>query len=114
MPAYLGALLLAALAILLPSGCGSGEEGETIRLVIPPGTSAAIEAGKQVKAIPDRIEAHVGDTLYVVNRDSSTQFISGLAVSPGQKAEIPLNREGTFVTNCSAHQDRSIKLVVKT
>ena len=97
------------------AGCGESdpESGATIRLVIPAGTSARLDAGKEVKAIPDRIDANVGDTLVVENRDSSTQFVSGFAVSPGQTMKNPLAREGTYLTNCSAHEDRSIKMVVK-
>ncbi len=111
----LAGLLLAALASLVLAACGgSGEDrGETVRLIIPSGTSQKVNAGQQVEGIPDRIEARVGDTLVVENRDSSTQFVSGFAISPGQTMKIPLLREGTYMTNCSAHRDRSIKMVVK-
>lgn len=100
------------------AGCGEGGTdaptgGETVRLVIPPGTAEKLDAGKPVKGIPDQIDATVGDTLVVENHDSSTQFVSGFAVSPGQTMKIPLTREGTYLTNCSAHEDRSIKMVVK-
>ena len=82
--------------------------------MIPKGTSGRIEAGKPVKAIPDRIEGQVGDTLLIENRDTVTQFVSGFAVSPGQEVRIPLARPGTYTTNCSAHKDKSIEMVVKS
>jgi len=111
----LAGLLLAALASLVLAACGGSDEnqGETVRLVIPAGTSKKVNAGKDVEGIPDRISANVGDTLVVENRDSSTQFISGFAISPGQTMKIPLLREGTYMTNCSAHRNRSIEMVVK-
>ena len=107
-------LLLAAFA--LPGlGCGSEQEpGETIRLVLPAGASRDMEAGRPVKGIPNRIEARVGDTLVVENRDSATQFVSGFAISPGQTVKIPLSREGTYLTNCSVHRERNIKMVVRS
>lgn len=111
----LAGLLLAALAGLVLVACGGSVEtdGETIRLVIPAGTSEKVNAGLKVEGIPDRISAKVGDTLVVENRDTSTQFISGFAISPGQTMKIPLLREGTYMTNCSAHRNRSIEMVVK-
>ena len=111
----LAGLLLAALASLVLAACGGSDEtgGQTIRLVIPAGTSGKVNAGLKVEGIPDRISAKVGDTLVVENRDTSTQFISGFAISPGQTMKIPLLREGTYMTNCSAHRNRSIEMVVK-
>lgn len=108
--------LAAVATVLLLAGCGGGESGdpgEMVKLVIPAGASEQVDAGESVAGIPDRIEAEVGDTLVVVNQDSSTQFISGFAVSPGQTMRIPLLREGTYLTNCSAHRDRSIRMVVR-
>lgn len=119
-PLILLAALLAAVigGLGAAAGCGGGGDavpsgGETVRLVIPPGTAQKLDAGKPAKGIPDKIVATVGDTLVVENHDSSTQFVSGFAVSPGQTMKIPLTREGTYLTNCSAHKDRSIKMVVK-
>lgn len=100
-------------AALLGAGCG-GEEprGETIELIIPAGTSRQLERGAAGTGIPDVISGRVGDTLVVVNRDRSTQFIAGFSVSPGQTLRIPLNRAGSYLTDCSAHEDRSIKMQI--
>ena len=107
-------LAVAAIVAVLLIGIGSEPEGRTIELVIPKGTSARIDSGESVPGIPDRIEASVGDTLLIVNRDSATQFVSGFAISPGQEVNIPLSRPGTYSTNCSAHKDKSIEMVVKS
>lgn len=109
----LAAAAAVTVAILLIGGSGDSS-GKTIELVIPKGTSARLDAGKPVAAIPDRIEGHVGDTLLIKNNDSVTQFVSGFAVSPGQEVNIPLAREGTYATSCSAHKDKSIEMVVKS
>lgn len=110
------ATVLAVTAAIAAVGCGGGNgvrEGEQLELVIPAGTSRSIDAGKPVSGIPDRIEARVGDTLVVRNLDRETQFVSGFAVSPGQTMEIPLLREGTYMTDCSAHEDKAIEMVVE-
>ncbi|MCO5316367.1 MAG: hypothetical protein M9938_09440 [Solirubrobacterales bacterium] len=110
-----GLLALLGTVLLLASGCGSDSvpAGETINLTIPAGTTKLVESGGTSKAVPEKIRGRVGDTLVVDNRDSSTQFIAGYSVSPGQTLKIPLNRAGSYITNCSAHKDRSIEMEIK-
>lgn len=103
----------AAVATLLLSACGdTAEEGETIRIEIPREASRLVEQGKDVPGVPDRIEGSVGDTLMIRNRDSSTQFVAGYSISPGQTLRIPLNRAGDYRTNCSAHEDSSLQMSI--
>ena len=86
------ALITAAVAAVVFAGCGGSAregEGETVRIT---GT--------------------VGDTLVIENRDSSTQFVAGYSISPGQTLKIPLNRAGNYETNCSAHEDKSLRMSV--
>lgn len=96
------------------AGCGSEpvRRGETISLTIPAGTTKLTESGGSSKAVPKKIVGKVGDTLVVKNRDSSTQFLAGYSISPGQTLNIPLNRAGTYITNCSAHKDKSIEMEI--
>ena len=102
-----------ALAAVIASGCGGSDpEGETIRIEIPPNASRLVEEGRKVPGVPERIEGTVGDTLVIENRDSSTQFVAGYSISPGQTLRIPLNRAGDYVTNCSAHLDRSLTMSI--
>ncbi|MGA7435368.1 MAG: hypothetical protein WBW44_07055 [Solirubrobacterales bacterium] len=112
---------LVLLAILIVAGAGTfaytQESGDrpsanTVTIKIPKGASDLVAQGKTVPGIPDRIEGKVGDTLLVDNRDDSTQFVAGFAVSPHQVLKIPLNREGEYETTCSVHRDQSIKMVV--
>lgn len=114
-PMRVGLLALLGTVLLLASGCGSDSvpAGETINLTIPAGTTKLVESGGTSKAVPEKIRGRVGDTLVVDNRDSSTQFIAGYSVSPGQTLKIPLNRAGSYITNCSAHKDRSIEMEIK-
>lgn len=106
--------LVAVVLALLAVGCGGGDQagGDTLRFTIPSGTTDLLERGGSSDAIPEKIIGRVGDTVVVVNHDESTQFIAGYSVSPGQTLKIPLNRSGDYITNCSAHKDKSIRMVV--
>jgi len=104
---------MATIMVLSLAACGdAAEEGETIRIDIPPNASTLVEQGKDVPGVPDRIEGSVGDTLMIRNRDSSTQFVAGYSISPGQTLRIPLNRAGDYRTNCSAHEDSSLQMSI--
>jgi len=100
-------------AILLAGCSGGDEEGRNIRLVIPAGAAALVAEDRTVPGIPDRIRGQVGDTLVVVNRDDSTQFVAGFPVSAGQTLRIPLNRAGRWETECSVHEDESLEMVIR-
>jgi plastocyanin len=106
---------VAAVAIVVGCGDGSGtgaSEGKTIRINIPPNASKLVEQGRAVPGVPARITGTVGDTLVIENRDSSTQFVAGYSISPGQTLRIPLNRAGNYETNCSAHKDKSLTMSI--
>lgn len=81
--------------------------------MIPAGAAERIERGRPVAGIPDRIRGRVGDTLVVVNRDDSTQFVAGFPVSGSQTLRIPLNRAGRWETECSVHEDDSLEMVIR-
>jgi hypothetical protein len=106
------ATVAAASALALSACGGTSDEGETIRIDIPPNASTLVEQGRDVPGVPDRIEGSVGDTLVIENGDSSTQFVAGYSISPGQTLRIPLNRAGDYQTNCSAHEDSSLQMSI--
>ncbi len=107
------ATIAVAAAAAVVAGCGGGDGGgETVRIEIPPNASELVAQGKNVPGVPDRIVGTVGDTLVIDNRDSSTQFVAGYSISPGQSLKIPLNRAGDYETNCSAHEDRSLRMSI--
>jgi plastocyanin len=107
------ATIVAAAAVAIVAGCAGGDrEGETIRINIPPNAGELVEQGRKVPGVPERITGTVGDTLVIANRDSSTQFVAGYSISPGQTLRIPLNRAGNYETNCSAHRDKSLTMSI--
>lgn len=113
VPAIAASISILVVAALW-SGCsGDGDPGKSIRLVIPAGAAERIEQGRPVAGIPDRIRGRVGDTLVVVNRDDSTQFVAGFPISGGQTLKVPLNRSGRWETECSVHEDDSLEMVIR-
>jgi hypothetical protein len=107
------AAVIAVLAATALIACGDpAEEGQVIRINIPPNASKLVEEGKDVPGVPDRIEGSVGDTLLIKNEDKSTQFVAGYSISPGQMLRIPLSRAGDYQTNCSAHEDSSLQMSI--
>ena len=107
-------LITAAAAAVIFAGCGSGDDGqgETVTIKIPPNASELVAQGKDVPGVPDRIVGTVGDTLVIDNRDTSTQFVAGYSISPGQSLKIRLNRAGDYETNCSTHEDKSLRMSI--
>lgn len=106
------ALAACCFVVTLAACGGATREGETIRIDIPPNASDLVDQGKSVPGVPDRIRGSVGDTLLIENRDSEVQFVSGYSISPGQTLRIPLNRAGEYETNCSAHEDSSLRMSI--
>lgn len=108
------ALITVASATVILAGCGGTDapQGEIVRINIPPNASKLVDQGRNVPGVPDRITGTVGDTLVIANRDSSTQFVAGYSISPGQTLRIPLKRAGDYETNCSAHQDKSLMMSI--
>lgn len=109
------AIVLLAAFVLIDSRPGSSgpESSHQVRFTIPEGASRMVNQGKEVPGIPTQIRASVGDVLVIDNRDSATQFVAGYPISPHQKLKVPLNRAGTWSTNCSAHRDKSLEMVVE-
>ena len=113
-PVLIGSFAALVLAATFWSGCSTSEQaGRNIRLVIPAGAAERIAEGRPVPGIPDRIRGRVGDTLVVAYRVDSTQFVAGFPVSGGQTLRVPLNRAGRWETECSVHEDESLKMVIE-
>ena len=84
----------------------------TILVDIPRGTGARIDRGEPVDVIPQRLVAHAGDTLRVVNRDTRDHTIGPFFVSAGQTMETALASPGTYTGACSLHRSRQLAIVV--
>lgn len=115
----LAALALLAVAVAALPGCGGGGGGatagaRTIVVDVPRGAAARIARGEDVNVVPDRIDARVGDTLRLVNRDVRAHMVGPFLVGPGQRVESRLARAGTYAGACTLHADRrKVAIVVR-
>lgn len=115
----LAALALLAVAVAALPGCGGGDGGatagaRTIVVDVPRGAAARIARGEDVNVVPDRIDARVGDTLRLVNRDVRAHMVGPFLVGPGQRVESRLARAGTYAGACTLHADRrKVAIVVQ-
>lgn len=108
------ALCAAVLAAL--AGCGGGGEppGREIVIDVPRGAAAQVARGEDPKLVPDRIDARVGDTLRLVNRDVRSHMIGPFLVGPGQRVESELAQAGTYEGECTLHPERrKVTIVVR-
>ena len=74
---------------------------KTVQIVIPPGTAQRIAAGEEVDTLPDNLVFVIGDTLEVVNQDSSDHQLGPIWVPPGSTGRIVLNEANKFSYACS-------------
>ncbi len=81
---------------------------------MPRGAAARIARGEDLDVVPDRIDARVGDTLRLVNRDVRSHAIGPFLVGPGQRVESRLARAGTYSGACTLHADGGeVSIVVR-
>lgn len=81
--------------------------------MIPSGTAAQVERGKDPGVVPARIEGTVGDTLRIENRDRRLHTVGPFTVEAGQTAVLPLRRAGRYVGACTVHPGDEVAIVVK-
>lgn len=112
--ALLATILVAGGVLLLvaPWSSEPARQGRTVLVDIPRGTGARIDRGERVNVIPQRLVAHAGDTLRVVNRDSRDHTVGPFFVSAGQTMETSLATPGTYTGACSLHPSSKLEIVV--
>ncbi|MFN8161357.1 MAG: hypothetical protein U0R52_09995 [Solirubrobacterales bacterium] len=103
-----------AVVALFAAGCGGGDRdpgGRIITIEIPSGAGKRLASGGDAP-MPKRITGRVGDQVRIVNHDARPYVISGITIPAGLVATIPLRRSGVYETECTAHRDDSITMVV--
>ncbi len=77
------------------------DQPERFELIIPPGTSEQVAAGKSVPSLPSNISFIVGDELVVVNEDSVAHQLGPIWVPPGSSGSLTLENTNTYGLECS-------------
>jgi plastocyanin len=117
-------LALAALASSL-SACGSAANPQravpvtTIAgpydydYMIPEGTAALIARGDDPGIMPASLDVRVGDTIRIVNQDSSSHMVGTLYVLAGSTLTYRFSEPGVFAGECSTNPAKSFVLTVE-
>jgi hypothetical protein len=71
--------------------------------VIPLGTGRRIDAGDDVEVLPERLVAHVGQSIRVVNDDDRGHVIGPFFVAAGQTLTQTFASPGVLEGRCSVH-----------
>ena len=80
--------------------------------VIPPGTAERIAAGEPVEIVPAELVVEVGDSLRIVNEDSSDHIVGVFFVAAGETLTQRFNSVALLEGECSVHQSGSFSLRV--
>lgn len=81
--------------------------------VIPPGTGARLDRGLTVEILPSRIDAHVGEVIRIVNRDSRGYLLGPFYVAAHRTLTQRFTSPGTFEGACAVHPSGEIVLDVR-
>ncbi len=99
------------LALGLVAGCGGSKKASSAASTSAPPAATGDEVTISGFAFhPSPLTVHVGDTVTVTNRDTSTHtftaddhsFDTG-RVAPGTSAHVKLTKAGTLTYHCSIH-----------
>lgn len=86
---------------------------QRIELFIPAGTAAQVAQGEAPPAIPAEMTFVLGDTLVVVNQDSTAHQLGPLWIPAGASASLNLDSEQNYVMECSFQPTRIFGLEVR-
>ena len=114
----------AAAAILLAvAGCSSGTDSfEQIdaaadviadyEYVIPIGAGLALDAGTPLEILPRDFDAHVGQTIQIINQDDRGHLVGPWFVGAGETMRQTFKTPGEFIGECTVHPSGEIVVTV--
>lgn len=82
--------------------------------VIPDGTGVRLDGGEELEILPARIDARVGETIRIVNRDGRGYLLGPFFVGPHETLTQRFVSPGTFEGECAVHPSGKLVLVVRS
>lgn len=79
---------------------------------IPAGTAERIAAGEAVEIVPAELVVELGDTIRIVNEDSSAHVVGVFFVGAGETVTQQFQSVGVLEGECSVHPSGSFSLRV--
>lgn len=110
----IAAIVLAAMTpVVLLALVFFRNDATTYRFVITEGTRAALSEGRTVdNALPSQLTLAVGDTLEIVNQDSSAHTYAFLVLRPGETARYTFRQAGTYSGECTVNEHEEVTITV--
>ncbi len=85
----------------------------TYEYTIPAGAGEALDAGQPLEILPAELEAHVGDTIRIVNHDDRGHNVGPFFVGAGETMTQQFASPGDFVGICTVHPSGQFTLHVE-
>ena len=85
----------------------------TYEYAIPSGAGAALDAGQPLEILPAELDAHVGDTIRIVNHDDRGHNVGPFFVGAGETLTQQFASPGDFVGICTVHPSGQFTLHVE-
>jgi hypothetical protein len=82
--------------------------------VIPRGTGDRLDRGEPVDLLPASIDAKVGETIRIENRDDRSYLLGPFYVGPGETLSQRFVSPGRFEGECVVHPSGQLVLNVRT
>ena len=84
----------------------------TYEYTVPQGAGEALDAGKPLEIVPQRMEVTVGETIRIVNLDERGHNIGPWFVGAGETLNQTFSSAGEFEGVCTVHPSGQLVLVV--
>ena len=101
---------VSAISVVAPGGAG---DTATYEYAIPAGAGEALDAGQPLEILPAELEAHVGDTIRIVNHDDRGHNVGPFFVGAGETMTQQFASPGDFVGICTVHPSGQFTLHVE-
>ncbi len=92
-----------AISVVEPVDADGAVAAATYEYTIPAGAGEALDAGQPLDILPAELDAHVGDTIRIVNQDDRGHNVGPFFVGAGETMTQQFASPGEFVGICTVH-----------
>lgn len=83
------------------------------RYVIPEGTAADLDAGREVRLLPPELVVLRGDVIRIDNRDVRPHFVGPFYIPPGHVLQQRFDSLGRYIGFCSVYPSGQVIIEVR-
>lgn len=90
----------------------ASDDAATYTYTIPLGAGEALDAGTPLEILPAELNAHVGESIEIVNLDDRGHSVGPWFVGEGETVRQEFTSPGTFEGTCTVHPSGQLVLNV--